>query len=156
MTHTRTYVVTGSASGIGAATTAMLRERGATVIGCDLDDAEIRADLSTPAGRRSLVDQVTERGPVDAVLAVAGGGRTGLVETNYFGTVATLEGLRPLLAQSDAPQRWRCRRPHRWRRWTSACCRRASTVTRKPRSRTSMRIRRWSEPRAPMGWPSER
>lgn len=100
----RTYVVTGSASGIGAATAAMLRERGAAVIGCDLDDAEIRADLSTPDGRRSLVDQVIERGPIDAVLAVAGGGRTGLLETNYFGTVATLEGLRPLLAQSDAPR----------------------------------------------------
>ncbi|MFI5715653.1 SDR family oxidoreductase [Nocardia sp. NPDC051750] len=100
----RTYVVTGSASGIGAATAAMLRERGAKVIGCDLDDAEIRADLSTPEGRRSLVDQVTERGPIDAVLAIAGGGRTGLLETNYFGAVATLEGLRPLLAQSPAPR----------------------------------------------------
>ncbi|MEU1986095.1 SDR family oxidoreductase [Nocardia sp. NPDC019395] len=100
----RTYVVTGSASGIGAATTALLRARGATVIGCDLDEADIRADLSTPAGRQSLVDQVTERGPIDAVLAIAGGGRTGLLETNYFGAVATLRGLRPLLAQSPAPR----------------------------------------------------
>ncbi|WP_049563936.1 SDR family oxidoreductase [Nonomuraea sp. SBT364] len=100
----RRYVVTGSASGIGAATATMLRERGATVIGCDLGDADIQADLSTPDGRQSLVDQVTERGPIDAVLAVAGGGKTGLLETNYFGTVATLEGLRPLLAQSEAPR----------------------------------------------------
>lgn len=100
----RTYVVTGSASGIGAATAALLRERGATVIGCDVDDAEIRADLSTPDGRRSLVDQVAERGPIDAVLAVAGGGKTGLLETNYFGAVATLSGLRPLLAHSAAPR----------------------------------------------------
>ncbi|WP_280374024.1 SDR family oxidoreductase [Nocardia wallacei] len=100
----RTYVVTGSASGIGAATAALLRDRGATVIGCDLDDAEIRADLSTPAGRRSLVDQVAGYGSVDAVLAIAGGGRTGLLETNYFGAVATLAGLRPLLARSPAPR----------------------------------------------------
>ncbi|WP_219509202.1 SDR family oxidoreductase [Nonomuraea ceibae] len=100
----RRYVVTGSASGIGAVTAAMLRERGAEVIGCDLADADIEADLSTPDGRRSLVGQVTERGPVDAVLAVAGGGRTGLLETNYFGAVATLEGLRPLLARSEAPR----------------------------------------------------
>ncbi|MFD4405341.1 SDR family oxidoreductase [Nocardia sp. NPDC058499] len=100
----RTYVVTGSASGIGAATAAMLRERGAHVIGCDIDDADIRTDLSTPAGRRSLVDEVTARGPIDAVLAIAGGGRTGLLETNFFGAVATLEGLRPLLAQSPAPR----------------------------------------------------
>ncbi|MET8862708.1 SDR family oxidoreductase [Nonomuraea sp. NPDC004580] len=100
----RTYVVTGSASGIGAATAALLRERGATVVGCDLDGADVRADLSAPEGRRSLVEQVSARGPIDAVLAVAGGGRTGLLETNYFGAVATLEGLRPLLARSAAPR----------------------------------------------------
>jgi len=100
----RTYVVTGSASGIGAATAALLRERGAKVIGCDLGDADIHADLSTPHGRQSLVDHVTAHGPIDAVLAVAGGGKTGLLESNYFGTVATLEGLRPLLAHSTAPR----------------------------------------------------
>ncbi|WP_280265479.1 SDR family oxidoreductase [Nocardia wallacei] len=100
----RTYVVTGSASGIGAATTAMLRARGARVIGCDIDNAEVAADVSTPEGRRSLVDQVNGFGPIDAVLAIAGGGRTGLLETNYFGAVATLQGLRPLLAQSPAPR----------------------------------------------------
>jgi NAD(P)-dependent dehydrogenase (short-subunit alcohol dehydrogenase family) len=100
----RRYVVTGSASGIGAATAAILRDRGAEVIGCDLDGADVVADLSTPAGRRSLVEQVARWGKVDAVLAVAGGGRTGIVETNYFGAVATLDGLRPLLARSDAPR----------------------------------------------------
>ncbi|MFQ6397468.1 SDR family oxidoreductase [Nocardia sp. KC 131] len=100
----RTYVVTGSASGIGAATTALLRERDATVIGCDLCDAEIEADLSTPDGRQSMIDQVNEYGPIDAVLAIAGGGKTGLLETNYFGAVATLQGLRPLLARSPAPR----------------------------------------------------
>jgi NAD(P)-dependent dehydrogenase (short-subunit alcohol dehydrogenase family) len=100
----RTYVVTGSASGIGASTAKMLLERGAKVIGCDLSDADVNADISTPEGRQSFIDQVTELGPIDAVMAVAGGGKTGLVETNYFGTVATLEGLRPLLAKSDAPR----------------------------------------------------
>ncbi|MBU3064556.1 SDR family oxidoreductase [Nocardia sp. NEAU-G5] len=108
MTYTevagRTYVVTGSASGIGAATATMLRERGAKVIGCDLGDADIEADLSTPEGRQALIDQVAECGPIDAVLAVAGGGKTGLLETNYFGAVSTLEGLRPLLAKSAAPR----------------------------------------------------
>jgi NAD(P)-dependent dehydrogenase (short-subunit alcohol dehydrogenase family) len=100
----RRYVVTGSASGIGAATAAILRDRGGEVIGCDLADADVIADLSTPAGRRSLVEQVARWGHVDAVLAVAGGGRTGIVETNYFGAVATLDGLRPLLARSAAPR----------------------------------------------------
>ncbi|WP_084532827.1 SDR family oxidoreductase [Nocardia fusca] len=100
----RRYVVTGSASGIGAATATILRDRSARVIGCDLRDADIITDLSTPDGRRSLVDQVAKWGRIDAVLAIAGGGRTGLLETNYFGAVATLEGLRPLLARSDAPR----------------------------------------------------
>lgn len=100
----RRYVVTGSASGIGAATALILRDHGATVIGCDLSDADVIADLSTPAGRRTLVDQVATWGHIDAVLAIAGGSRTGLLETNYFGTVATLEGLRPLLARSEAPR----------------------------------------------------
>lgn len=100
----RTYLVTGSASGIGAATAGLLRERGATVIGCDLDEAEIQADLSTHDGRKALVEEATRCGPVDAVLAIAGGGKRGLVETNYFGAVATLEGLRPLLARSAAPR----------------------------------------------------
>lgn len=100
----RTYVVTGSASGIGAATAGLLRARGARVIGCDLEDAEVRADVATPEGRQSLIEQVSAFGAIDAVLAIAGGGRTGLLETNYFGTVATLQGLRPLLAQSPAPR----------------------------------------------------
>lgn len=41
---TRTYLVTGSASGIGAATTELLSSRGHKVIGVDLRDA----DITTP------------------------------------------------------------------------------------------------------------
>ncbi len=48
---TRTYVITGSASGIGAATARILKEKGARVIGVDLKDAEIEADLGTRKGR---------------------------------------------------------------------------------------------------------
>ncbi|MFP5069256.1 hypothetical protein ACLFMI_06275 [Pseudonocardia nantongensis] len=55
----------GSASGIGAATASILRDHGARVIGCDLSDADVIADLSSPAGRRSLVDQVTKWDPSD-------------------------------------------------------------------------------------------
>jgi len=43
--------VTGSASGIGAAIRARLEAEGDTVIGVDLRDAEVTADLATPAGR---------------------------------------------------------------------------------------------------------
>jgi NAD(P)-dependent dehydrogenase (short-subunit alcohol dehydrogenase family) len=100
----RTYVVTGSASGIGAATAALIDSRGGTVIGCDLANAEIEADLSTSDGRARLVAQAARRGSIDAVLAIAGGSQRGIIETNYFGAVATLEGLRPLLANSPAPR----------------------------------------------------
>ena len=47
-----TYAVTGSASGMGGAVVAKLRSAGHTVIGVDINDAEIVADLSTPGGRR--------------------------------------------------------------------------------------------------------
>ncbi len=53
----RTYVVTGSASGIGAATALMLRARGDRVVGVDLKNADVEADLSTAVGRcRAILD----------------------------------------------------------------------------------------------------
>ncbi|MBE1514440.1 SDR family oxidoreductase [Nesterenkonia halotolerans] len=104
----RTYVVTGSASGIGKATTKRLRDQGHDVIGVDLRDADVTADLSTQEGRTALVTQVQERtgGTVDGVIAVAGlvAASPVTVGVNYFGAVATLEGLRPLLEKSAAPR----------------------------------------------------
>lgn len=104
----RTCVVTGSASGIGRATCERLERDGHKVIDVDLRDASIRADLSTPAGRSSLIDDVTAAsgGSIDAVIANAGvmGDPEPCVRVNYFGAVATLEGLRPLLAGSEAPR----------------------------------------------------
>lgn len=104
----RTYVVTGAASGIGKATTERLRADGHTVIGVDLRDADVTADLSTDAGRTALVQEVEQRsgGRIDAVIAVAGlvAASPVTVGVNYFGATATLEGLRPLLAGSEAPR----------------------------------------------------
>ena len=54
----RTYVITGSASGIGLATTRRLRDVGHRVIGVDLHDADITADLSSPRVANQLVDEV--------------------------------------------------------------------------------------------------
>ena len=105
---TRTCVVTGAASGIGAAAAQRFEADGWRVIGVDLDGAELRCDLTTPDGRKALVDGVSDRsgGRVDAVLANAGtiGRGPADVRVNYFGAVATLEGLRPLLAAGDAPR----------------------------------------------------
>jgi NAD(P)-dependent dehydrogenase (short-subunit alcohol dehydrogenase family) len=104
----RTSVVTGAASGIGQATKELLEERGERVIGVDIHGAEVVADLSTAAGRVALVDGVRRvgGGQIDAVFAVAGLATPtpATVSVNYFGSVATLEGLRPLLVGSPAPR----------------------------------------------------
>ena len=104
----RTYVVTGAASGIGKATRELLIERGNTVIGVDIRDADVIVDLSTEAGRNDLVDKVTalSGGTIDAVLAIAGLATPtpATAAVNFFGTVATLEGLRGLLLKSTAPR----------------------------------------------------
>ena len=107
----RTVVVTGSASGMGAATRRHLEADGQRVIGVDLRDADVVADLGTPDGRRAAID---------AVIALAPGGIEGLVtwagipgltdvsgsllaSVNYFGSVELLDGLRSLLARGDRP-----------------------------------------------------
>jgi len=104
----RTYVVTGSASGIGKASRELLQERGHRVIGVDLHDADVVVDLTTADGRAALVSEVSalSGGSIDAVLAVAGLAHPvpATVAVNYFGMVATLDGLRPLLAGSPAPR----------------------------------------------------
>jgi NAD(P)-dependent dehydrogenase (short-subunit alcohol dehydrogenase family) len=66
-------------------------------------DADVIADLSTAAGRDAMVAAVAEQsgGTLDGVVAGAGiMGDDGplIASVNYFGAVATLEGLRPLLA----------------------------------------------------------
>jgi NAD(P)-dependent dehydrogenase (short-subunit alcohol dehydrogenase family) len=104
----RVYVVTGSASGIGRAARAHLEALGDRVIGVDLRDADVVADLSTDAGRAAMVEAVRgeSAGRVDAVIASAGlaEGAPITVRVNFFGVVATLEGLRPFLAGASAPR----------------------------------------------------
>ncbi|MFD7287115.1 SDR family oxidoreductase [Streptomyces sp. NPDC059863] len=104
----RIHVVTGSASGIGLATKQLLESQGHRVIGVDLRDADVIADLSTPEGRTALVEQVTalSGGTIDAILAVAGVDIAGpaTVAINYYGAIATMNGLRPLLRDAPAPR----------------------------------------------------
>lgn len=111
MVNPRTVVVTGSASGMGAATKHRLEAAGQRVIGIDIRDADIIADLATAEGRQAGIDGVSERsgGVIDGLVTWAGlAGLTDLpgsllVSVNYFGTVALHEGLRPLLARGDRP-----------------------------------------------------
>lgn len=94
---TRTYVVTGSASGIGKATANKLRADGHAVIGVDLKGADINADLTTAEGRAELVARAEELsgGVVDGVLAIAGLVIPApvTVAVNHFGAVASLAAL---------------------------------------------------------------
>ena len=104
----RTYVITGAASGIGRALTELLEGRGDRVIGVDLHGTEVEVDLATAGGRADLVSRVAEAsgGTVDAVVANAGLATptAATVAVNYFGAVSTLNGLRPLLEGSPAPR----------------------------------------------------
>lgn len=84
----------------------LLRSQGNEVVGVDLRDADVVADLSTPSGRRTAVAGVS--GPLDGAVLCAGlvglTGRPGslLASVNYFGAVEVLEGLRPQLADPSA------------------------------------------------------
>ena len=104
---TRTSVVTGSASGIGAATVRYLEAGGGCVIGIDRRDAQIEVDLAGAEGHLEAAAAVADLtgGAVDAVVACAGmWAENDLpVRVNYFGVVELVEALQPLLAKGDAP-----------------------------------------------------
>jgi NAD(P)-dependent dehydrogenase (short-subunit alcohol dehydrogenase family) len=102
--------VTGSASGIGAATRARLERDGERVIGVDLHDAEVCVDLGFAAGRAAAVAAIEREcgGRLDGVVVCAGIGphvddRPLIVSLNYFGAQRLLEGLRGALARGEEP-----------------------------------------------------
>jgi NAD(P)-dependent dehydrogenase (short-subunit alcohol dehydrogenase family) len=105
-----TYAVTGSASGMGAAVTRKLLDAGKRVIGVDLTDAEVIADLSTPSGRASAASNVLDIADnrLDGAVLAAGLGPTAglertrlIAQVNYFGVVDLLTTWRPALAAAD-------------------------------------------------------
>lgn len=105
-----TYAITGSASGMGREAAQRLRDGGHTVIGVDIKDADIVADLSTPHGRNDAAARVlvASGGRLDgAVLAAGLGPSPGpdrlrqIAQVNYFGVVELLMAWRDALAAAE-------------------------------------------------------
>src|SRR3954470_16971466 len=95
---------------MGVATRALLESQGHRVIGVDLHDAEVIADVSEPEGRAAMIAGVADQsgGVLDGLVAAAGIASNGtneelVVSTNFFGAVAALAGLRECLARGTNP-----------------------------------------------------
>ena len=103
----RTIVVTGSASGLGAALVRRLEGDGHRVIGLDRREAPIVADLGTPDGRATGIAEAREAcgGSLDGLVSCAGLGPYDDPQTicrvNYFGAVAILDGLKAELSRGQ-------------------------------------------------------
>jgi NAD(P)-dependent dehydrogenase (short-subunit alcohol dehydrogenase family) len=105
-----TYAISGSASGMGREAAQRLRADGHTVIGVDVKNADVVADLSTPDGRGAAADGILAAcgGKLEgAVLAAGLGPSPGrdrprqIAQVNYLGVVELLVALRPALAAVD-------------------------------------------------------
>ena len=105
-----TYAVTGSASGMGHQVAQKLRDAGHTVIGVDIKQADIVADLSTGEGRQAAAAGVlaASGSRLDGAVLAAGLGPTRaadrarlIAQVNYLGVVELLDAWRPALAAAD-------------------------------------------------------
>src|ERR1700758_3565838 len=101
-----TYAITGSASGMGRETAHRLQGEGHTVIGVDVKDADVTADLSTPHGRQEAAKAVlvASAGKLDGAVLAAGLGPgpspdrpRQIAQVNYLGVVDLLAASRPAL-----------------------------------------------------------
>lgn len=97
------YVLTGGTSGIGAVVCDQLLDEGHEVFNIDYRGGDFQADLSTPEGIASAIDEVYRRYPegIDCLVSNAGVGPTAPPETifalNFYAGIDLAEGLRPLL-----------------------------------------------------------
>jgi len=104
----RTYVITGTGSGIGLATKNKLVALGNKVVGVDIKNAEVIADLSTPEGRKEAANKAIDMagGTVDAVIANAGSAlpTATTVSINFFGATEFISAMNSSLAKSKSPR----------------------------------------------------
>ena len=104
----RTYVITGTGSGIGLSTKNKLVAFGNKVVGVDIKNAEVIADLSTPEGRKEAANKVIDMagGNIDAVIANAGSAlpTATTVSINFFGATEFISAMNSSLAKSKSPR----------------------------------------------------
>lgn len=104
----RTYLITGAASGIGRRTRELLESQGSRVIGIDLRDAEVIADLADSKARTAAIQSAAELadGSFDAVIANAGSALpvAATVSINFFGAIEVIAAAHPFLLRSRAPR----------------------------------------------------
>lgn len=100
-----TYVLTGGATGIGAAIKAQLEDCQQTVITLDIKDGDYTVDLGDAASRAQVIAQVAKDYPaIDGIITCAGVAshfpdRAKILAINYAGTVDVVNGLRPSLSR---------------------------------------------------------
>lgn len=105
-----TYVVTGGASGIGAAIGAHLASEGHKIVSVDIQASDVVADLGSAAGRESAITAIKEAvsDGFDGLITSAGLGShvpnpALITAVNFFGTVDLIDGLKDELAKNNAP-----------------------------------------------------
>lgn len=104
----RTYVITGAGSGIGLTTKKKLEALGNRVIGIDVKNCELIADLSEAEGRKLAVTKVLDLtgGNLDVVIANAGSSlpTPKTISINFFGAVELISAFNSTLKKSKAPR----------------------------------------------------
>ena len=100
------FAMTGGATGIGAELKGQLQTAGHQVISVDIKEGDVIADLSTVEGREAAIAGVRERAPdgLDGFIPCAGLPPVAkplslIAQVNYFAVVATVEGLKDLVAK---------------------------------------------------------
>ena len=104
-----TYVLSGGATGIGAAIKARLKAAGHRVVVLDLRDADIEVDLSEASQRQAAISALLEMLPesIDGIITCAGVAShfpdlKKILSINYSGSVDIINGLRQRLAPGSS------------------------------------------------------
>lgn len=133
MSQTKPIVVTGVASGIGAATAALLRERGHTLIGVDravpesFDGTFVQGDLASQQGIDAIAAAVATRAPdgIAGLANIAGVPGTApwqvVLGINVFGLRDLTRALAPMMSRGAAVVNLASSVAFQWRSIAAAC-----------------------------------